>query len=753
VNWTQITPDKTRMVEEMQTLNVADEFRTQRYRFFKISMVDLLWSYNILEMTEFRIFGTRYETVNKLSGVSLGSDQALKNRVVPGNTIKVSFQSTEPIKDVNAMIQGEPATITTTDNLNWTATAVVKATTAPGPVKFLLNYKTADGTPAEPVLFPTDSSTVFIADQKDYIGNLFDIATVTDSNGRNATDVVTVAKYLFDNNLTTGTDYRLNGSGNNGWVEFDFRGGGTVALSRVDVIGLQNQYSGRINGTLVQGSNDNTTWTTISTAAANTMEWQTLKISDTTPYRYIRMTNAGPWFGNMTELRLYGVTASTNKIASASLTSAQALRNRIVPGNTVKLNFTAKEAISNVTVTIDGLPAALTTTDNITYTATATLPQGTQPGAVKFAINYLTQDGKPGYQVTETTDSTALTLVDESDVIQNVPTIATLIDSTTNRNAATTLTVVKTLFDANLGTGSDFRNGSGGSGTGAWVVFDFKEGNQVNLTSTEVIGSQDQYFTRVNGLVFQGSNDNTTWTTLTPAAKSTADWQTLPVTSLVPYRYIRVYNPNAWFGTIKEIRLHGSLHGADTTAPSTTATAPQGTVITDATVTFAATDNQGGSGVAATYYTVDGGAQQTGNTVTLTTSGTHTVSYWSKDWAGNTEQAHAVTVSIDKSVDVTSSVSIARSGLTVNRFTNKYTGTVTITNTGGQTLTGPLHLRLQVLSAGVTLDNQTGVKDGVPYIALPDASLAAGQSVTLTTTFSNPNKVGIAYTPALFSIK
>ena len=752
-HWTQITPDKTRMVEEMQTLNVADEFRTQRYRFFKISMVDLLWSYNILEMTEFRIFGTRYETVNKLNSVSLGSDQALRNRIVPGNTIKVSFKSSEPVNNVSATLQGEPATITTTDNLNWTATAVVKASTAPGPVKFLMNYKTADGANAEPVLFPTDSSTLFIADQKDYIGNLLDIATVTDSNGRNATDVITVFNYLSDNNLTTGTDYRLNGSGNNGWVKFDFRGGGTVALSRVDVIGLQNQYSGRINGTVVQGSNDNATWTNISTYAGNTPEWQTLKITDTTPYRYIRMTNAGAWFGNMTELRLYGVTTSTNRIATASLSSAQALRNRIVPGNTVKLNFTAKEAISNVTATIAGLPAALTTTDNITYTATATLPQGTQPGPVKFAIDYLTKDGKPGYQVTETTDSTALTLVDESDVIQNVPTIATLIDSTTNRNAATTLTIVKTLFDANLGTGSDFRNGSGGSGTGAWVVFDFKDGNQVSLTGTEVIGSQDQYYTRVNGLVFQGSNDTTTWTTLTPAAKSTAEWQTLPVTSFVPYRYIRVYNPNAWFGTIKEIRLHGSLHGADTTAPVTTATAPQGTVTTDATVTFAATDNQGGSGVSATYYTVDGGAQQKGDTVTLNTSGTHAVSYWSKDWAGNTEQAHTVTVSIDKSVDVTSSVSIARSGLTVNRFTNKYTGTVTITNTGGQTLTGPLHLRLTALTAGVTLDNQTGVKDGVPYMALPVTSLAAGQSVTLTTTFSNPNKVGIAYTPALFGIQ
>jgi hypothetical protein len=706
----------------------------------------------MLEPGEFRIFGTRYETVNKLTSVSLGSDQALKNRIVAGNTIKLSFKSSEPINNVSATLQGEPATISTTDNLNWTATLVVKPTTTPGTVKLLVNYKTADGTVAEPVLFPTDSSTLFIADQKDYIANLLDIATVTDSNGRNATDVVTVVKYLFDNNLTTGTDYRLNGSGNNGWVKFDFRGGGTVALSRVDVIGLQNQYSGRINGTVVQGSNDNTTWTNISTFAANTPEWQTLKITDTTPYRYVRVTNAGPWFGNMTELRLYGVATSTNRIATASLSSAQALRTRIVPGNTVKLSFTAKEAISNVSATIDGLPAALSTTDNITYTATATLPQGTQPGPVKFAINYLTQDGKPGYQVTETTDSSKLDLVDESDAIQNVPTIATLIDSTTNRTAATTLTIVQSLFDANLATGSDFRNGTS-SGTGAWVVFDFKAGNQVTLTSTEVISRQDGYYGRINGTVFQGSNDNTTWTTLTPAAKSTADWQTLPVASLVPYRYIRVYNPTAWFGNMNEVRLHGSLHGADTTAPVTTAAAPQGTVTTDATVTFTATDNQGGSGVAATYYTVDGGAQQTGNAVVLNTSGVHTVSYWSKDWAGNSEQPHSVTVSIDKSVDVTSSTTITRAGLTVNRFTNKYTGTVTIANTGGQTLAGPLHFRLLGLTAGVTLDTQTGVKDGVPYMALPVASLAPGQSVTLTTTFSNPNKVGIAYTPALFSIK
>ncbi|WP_395408470.1 discoidin domain-containing protein [Pseudoduganella sp. UC29_106] len=751
-NWTRLTPGETQAIEGRQTLDVQEDLRSQRYRFFKISMFHLISSYNILELGEFRFFGTRYETVNKLTSVSMSSDQALKNRVVSGNTIKVTFQSSEPINNVSATIQGEPATITTTDNLSWTASVVVKPTTPAGTVKLLMNYNTADGTPAEPVLFTTDSTTLFIADQKDFIANLLDITTLTDSAGRNATDVLKNANLLFDSSLTTLTDLRLNGSGNNSWLEFDFRGGGTVVLSRVDVIGRQDNNAGRINGTRVEGSNDNSSWTTISTSAVNSSDWQTLAITDTTPYRYIRMTNPNAWFGNMTELRLYGVAASTNRIASASISSTQALRNRIVAGDTVKLSFTAREAISNVKATIAGVNAALSTTDNITYVAAATVPQGTQPGAVKFAINYVTQDGRSGYEVTETTDGSSLNLVDESDTIQNVPTIATLIDSTTNRTAATTLTVVKTLFDANIATSSDFRNGSSGSGTGAWVVFDFKAGNQVNLTNTEVLARQD-LFGRVNGLVFQGSNDNTTWTTLTPAAKSTADWQALPVASLTPYRYIRIYNPNAWYGSISEVRLHGSLHGADTIAPTTTATAPQGTVTTDATVTFTATDNQGGSGVSATYYTVDGGAQQKGNAATLTTSGMHTLSYWSADWAGNSEPPRTLTVSIDKSVDVTSLASIARSGLTVNRFTNKYTGTVTITNTSGQNLAGPLHFRLQALTAGVTLDTQTGVRDGVPYMALPVANLAPGQSVTLTTTFSNPNKVGIAYAPTLFSIK
>jgi len=104
-------------------------------------------------------------------------------------------------------------------------------------------------------------------------------------------------------------------------------------------------------------------------------------------------------------------------------------------------------------------------------------------------------------------------------------------------------------------------------------------------------------------------------------------------------------------------------------------------------------------------------------------------------------------------VDYTASVKIVRSGLTLNRFTSKYTGTVTITNTSAATLTGPLHFRLEGLTAGVTLDGATGIRGGAPYVALSQTELAPGASVTLTTTFTNPAKAAISYTPRFVNQK
>ncbi len=54
------------------------------------------------------------------------------------------------------------------------------------------------------------------------------------------------------------------------------------------------------------------------------------------------------------------------------------------------------------------------------------------------------------------------------------------------------------------------------------------------------------------------------------------------------------------------------------------------------------------SGIASTTYTINGGAPQTGTSFSLANEGTHTVSYFSTDKAGNAETAKTATIKIDK---------------------------------------------------------------------------------------------------------
>jgi hypothetical protein len=639
LTWTTISNGAAKH-KEWQSLTVTDQ---TPYRYVR------MYNYNAWygSMSELRMYGVVTST-NKIATTSISSAQAVGNRVVAGDTVKLNFAAKEAISNVTATIAGVAATLSTTDNVNYTATATLPQNAAIGPVTFAINYKTQAGTNGYAVSETTDGTGLTVFDNTGLIVNLLSIATVTDSGKLSPSAVLTAVNKLFDNNLTTLGDFRLNNSGVGAWVAFDFRGGGTVQLSRVDVAANPGALAS-IGGAVVQGSNDYANWTTISSTAVGGLGWQTLSIGDTTPYRYVRMWNPNLWFGAMGELRLFGTTASINKIASATLSSTQALRSRILPGSSVKLSFTGKEALSNVSATIAGVAATVSTTDNINFTATATLPPGVATGAVQFNVTYKGQSGQDGYPLTATTDGTVLNLVDETDVIKNLGTVATLIDSTANRTAATTLNNVNLLSDNNLGSGSDFRNGAS-SCSGAYIVFDFKSGNQVNLSNVELIGPQDAASSRMNGVVVQGSNDGAAWTTLTSAGVNTQEWQNLIVTSLVPYRYIRMYNGNSWCGSLRELRLHGSLHTADTTAPATQANAPGVTVGATTTVTLTATD--AGSGVQATYYTVDGGAQKTGNSIVIPADGPHTLAYWSVDWSGNVEQKNTLDVTLDKTAPV-----------------------------------------------------------------------------------------------------
>lgn len=101
--------------------------------------------------------------------------------------------------------------------------------------------------------------------------------------------------------------------------------------------------------------------------------------------------------------------------------------------------------------------------------------------------------------------------------------------------------------------------------------------------------------------------------------------------------------------------------------------------------------------------------------------------------------------------EVTAQVSTAQSGLVFNRATQRFTGTITVTNNGPRALVGPIHVRLDGLTAGVTLANATGTSAGAPYVSAPVSSLGAGASTTVPVQFVNPSRGPLGYVARTFS--
>ena len=222
----------------------------------------------------------------------------------------------------------------------------------------------------------------------------------------------------------------------------------------------------------------------------------------------------------------------------------------------MKVTIKAKEAISNVKVKIQGLDAAVVTQDNINWTATATM-NGVQTGKVAFAIDYQKKDGTSGDTTYLTTDDSKLFLVDRAAFL-NVPMLAkvTASDVQFPGTGLSKEQVGYLLFDGNANTYGDLNTGSG-----SYYTIDFGADATVKLNEI-LLMPRSNFPERMNGLVVQGSNDNVNWTNLTTGAKGTQAnvWTVYTgsdMQSRNPYRYVRLYNSNGWFGNVAEVEFYG----------------------------------------------------------------------------------------------------------------------------------------------------------------------------------------------------
>jgi hypothetical protein len=106
-------------------------------------------------------------------------------------------------------------------------------------------------------------------------------------------------------------------------------------------------------------------------------------------------------------------------------------------------------------------------------------------------------------------------------------------------------------------------------------------------------------------------------------------------------------------------------------------------------------------------------------------------------------------------VNATAQFSIVRGAYRLNPATNRFSQTVTVTNTTGSALSGPFALALDGLSPAISVYNPAGTTScalpaGSPYVTLnPGTTWAAGQALTILVEYVNPTKAGIIYTPRI----
>jgi hypothetical protein len=98
-------------------------------------------------------------------------------------------------------------------------------------------------------------------------------------------------------------------------------------------------------------------------------------------------------------------------------------------------------------------------------------------------------------------------------------------------------------------------------------------------------------------------------------------------------------------------------------------------------------------------------------------------------------------------------LAITSTGFVRDRRSGLYTQQVTLTNSTGAAIAGPVNLVLDSLSANATLANASGTTAnnpplGSPYLVVPGtgSGMAMGASATVTLQFSNPTNSAIAYT-------
>lgn len=350
---------------------------------------------------------------------------------------------------------------------------------------------------------------------------------------------------------------------------FDFGAGFRVSA---DAIGLQARYNfgNRSQGANVYGSNDGQTWTVLTSRETTDTTAQNFAI-ETIPviaelqgstWRYLKVQvdhpgvptdPAYPGISSFSEVRIDGERHEmVDAIASASLTSTNAEPGTAVNGDTVTLTLVADEPLAEVTATIDGRPATVTSIDGLTWKAELVLPDDVAYGrALAFAADYRTAAGDQGATVTETTDGSTLALWNTH--VSRLVVQREWVDASTVPWPGTSGTPNDNgwrLFDGDVNTYADATTANG------WVTV-VPTDETTFMFDLVKLRPRSTQLPRANGTVLQVSNDGgVTWQTIVTFTGIIADqWYTFQLPADVHAQRLRVLDEHGGHLNLAEVQL------------------------------------------------------------------------------------------------------------------------------------------------------------------------------------------------------
>ena len=330
-NWEKLTVKEAAYQQGYQTVNVAEEYHNNQYRYLMFKKTheyaDVLSGslHNLLEFGEVRMWGTRVETGNLIESISIACDAVENGRIKMGDTVTLTIQGRDTLRDLAVNIHGVDAVITESADHVYTAKAVMNSTDCKtGQVGFALNYTKTDGTPGETFYNTTDGTSLFLINSDSFINTNLLAAELSASSGSwdGKLSPEQCAALLFDGNIATFGDLK-NQFGD--YYVVDFGEGVTISLTDVMMM-PRPDHPARMNGTVIYGSNDteheaysDKEWTALTPAVSGTAAnvWSHTAenaLLSKESYRFFKILGAEN--GDISEVEFYGsYHAEVGKIA------------------------------------------------------------------------------------------------------------------------------------------------------------------------------------------------------------------------------------------------------------------------------------------------------------------------------------------------------------------------------------------------------------------------------------------------------